>query len=188
MNRLIIVVDPQIDFISGSLSVNGAAEAMDALADYIHKENELYQYKIVTNDWHPLNHCSFQRNGGIWPMHCLQYSVGAAIYPGLIEPIFKTRVATRVLRKGDNPKVEEYSIFKNRLSANHIKRIIDMKHIEQIDLCGIAGDYCVLNTLKDGVEIFGKEMFNVLMPYIASIDGGESLNKFVKDNNIKVTY
>lgn len=63
-----------------------------------------------------------------------------------------------------------------------------MKHIEQIDLCGIAGDYCVLNTLKDGVEVFGKEMFNVLMPYIASIDGGESLNKFVKDNNIKVTY
>ena len=188
MNRLLLIVDPQIDFISGSLAVNGAAKAMDALADYLYKRDELYQYKIVTNDWHPLNHCSFQRNGGSWPVHCVQYSIGAAIYPKLLEPLFNINSTTKVLTKGNNPRIEEYSIFKNRSSANYINRIINMKQIEQIDLCGIAGDYCVLNTLKDGVEIFGKEMFNVLMPYIASIDGGESLNKFVKDNNIKVTY
>ena len=165
MNRLLLIVDPQIDFISGSLAVNGAAKAMDALADYLYKRDELYQYKIVTNDWHPLNHCSFQRNGGSWPVHCVQYSIGA-----------------------NNPRIEEYSIFKNLSSANYINRIINMKQIEQIDLCGIAGDYCVLDTLKDGIKFYGKDMFNVLMPYVVSIDNGKTLNEFVKNNSIKVTY
>lgn len=182
------IVDPQIDFISGSLAVNGAAKAMDALADYLYKRDELYQYKIVTNDWHPLNHCSFQRNGGSWPVHCVQYSIGAAIYPKLLEPLFNINSTTKVLTKGNNPRIEEYSIFKNRSSANYINRIINMKQIEQIDLCGIAGDYCVLDTLKDGIKFYGKDMFNVLMPYVVSIDNGKTLNEFVKNNSIKVTY
>ena len=33
--KMLIVVDPQIDFISGSLPVPGAAQAMDELATYI---------------------------------------------------------------------------------------------------------------------------------------------------------
>ena len=188
MNRLLLIVDPQIDFISGSLAVNGAAKAMDALADYLYKKDELYQYKIVTNDWHPLNHCSFQRNGGSWPVHCVQYSIGAAIYPKLLEPLFNINSTTKVLTKGNNPRIEEYSIFKNRSSANYINRIINMKQIEQIDLCGIAGDFCVLDTLKDGIKFYGKDMFNVLMPYVISIDNGKTLNEFVKNNSIKVTY
>ena len=35
MRKLLMIVDPQIDFISGSLKVEGAKEKMDALADYI---------------------------------------------------------------------------------------------------------------------------------------------------------
>ena len=33
MRKLLMIVDPQIDFISGSLKVEGAKEKMDALAD-----------------------------------------------------------------------------------------------------------------------------------------------------------
>lgn len=32
MNKILLIVDPQIDFISGSLAVEGAKEKMDALA------------------------------------------------------------------------------------------------------------------------------------------------------------
>lgn len=188
MNKLLMVVDSQIDFIGGSLSVNGAAEVMDALANYIHEYGGQYDYRIVTNDWHPLSHCSFKENGGTWPMHCVQYSMGAAIYPGLIEPLFDPKFVTKVLTKGNLPKVEEYSIFKNSTSASHIKLIMGLRNIQQIDLCGIAGDYCVLDTLKDGIELYGKDMFNVLMPYIASIDGGKALNDFINENSIKATY
>lgn len=67
-----MIVDPQIDFISGTLPVPGAAEAMDRLADYISKQDGSYDYKIVTTDWHLYRHCSFIDNGGTWPSHCVQ--------------------------------------------------------------------------------------------------------------------
>ena len=64
MNKLLLIVDPQIDFITGSLPVPGAADAMDKLAEYININDGSYIYKVVTTDWHPYFHCSFIANGG----------------------------------------------------------------------------------------------------------------------------
>ena len=50
---MLIVVDPQIDFISGSLPVPGAAEAMNQLADYVKANGDDYALMVVTNDLHP---------------------------------------------------------------------------------------------------------------------------------------
>jgi nicotinamidase/pyrazinamidase len=82
-----------------------------------------------------------------------------------------------VLGKGVYEDVEEYSIFKNQISSDIIKKIVETERIERIDLCGIAGDICVLNTLKDGKEIYGSEMFHVLTEFSASLDGGKALNE-----------
>ena len=188
MNKLLLVVDPQIDFISGSLAVNGAAEAMEGLASYLRQTDGMYMYKIVTTDWHPFNHCSFKEQGGEWPLHCVQNSIGAAIYPSLIEPLYTTKGPLKVLRKGDNSKTEEYSIFRNQASAGHLQLIAKIKDIDQIDLCGIAGDYCVLETLKDGIELFGRDKFNVLLPYCASIDGGSTLTQYLMKNRIRNNF
>lgn len=35
MDKILLIVDPQVDFISGSLAVEGAKEKMDALANLI---------------------------------------------------------------------------------------------------------------------------------------------------------
>ncbi|MCI7653453.1 MAG: hypothetical protein MSS51_04210 [Bacteroidales bacterium] len=76
MRKLLLVIDAQRDFLEGSLSVEGAPQMMDCLADYIRRQDGNYLLKAFTQDWHPLNHCSFKRNGGIWPVHCLQHSDG----------------------------------------------------------------------------------------------------------------
>ena len=39
MNKLLLIVDPQVDFITGSLPVEGAAKAMDALATYVKEQS-----------------------------------------------------------------------------------------------------------------------------------------------------
>ena len=80
MKRMLMIIDPQIDFISGSMAVEGAAEKMDALIKYIEKMDGKYACKAVTLDWHPFNHCSFEENGGQWPMtedsgQCTAYSI-----------------------------------------------------------------------------------------------------------------
>ena len=65
MKKLLLIVDPQIDFITGTLPVAGAAEAMDALAKYVKEKGNEYNVKIVTADWHPYHHSSFADEGGM---------------------------------------------------------------------------------------------------------------------------
>ena len=174
-----MIVDPQNDFISGTLPVQEADMKMNALAQYIMDHNGLYTCKVVSVDWHPFRHCSFIENGGQWPMHCVQHTAGAALHPALPRPLYETAGEVRIVRKGDKKGTEEYSIFRNSVSARQIDRMIRRFNIECIDLCGIAGDVCVLDTLKDGIRIYGREMFNVLEDFCPSIDGGPTLHGFL---------
>ena len=178
MRKLLMVVDPQIDFINGSLPVGGASEAMDRLAEYIMHHDGEYCFKIVTTDWHPYNHCSFTGNGGEWPAHCIQNTAGAAVYQPLVKPLYTTAGSVKVLRKGVFAGTEEYSIFKNQISAKYIDDIVRLLNVGRIDLCGIAGDICVYNTLVDGMAIYGGSMFSLLKDFCPSIDGGTKLSAF----------
>ena len=67
MSKILLIVDPQVDFVNGSLPVTGAAEAMDALAAYVKEHGNEYVARLVTADWHPYHHCSFADEGGMWP-------------------------------------------------------------------------------------------------------------------------
>lgn len=54
-HNVLLIVDPQYDFIEGgSLPVNGATKAMEELSEHI-KETK-YDSILVTVDWHPYNH------------------------------------------------------------------------------------------------------------------------------------
>ena len=79
MKKILIVVDMQNDFCleSGSLYVKGATPVLWNIEDLIYKEN--FEEVWFTVDWHEPNHVSFKDNGGEWPVHCVQYSQGAAI-------------------------------------------------------------------------------------------------------------
>lgn len=180
MRRLLLIIDPQMDFIDGSLPVPGAAECMEALAEYIRNAKDNYVCKAVTTDWHPYNHCSFAEQGGGWPMHCVQNSSGAAVFPAVLEALYSTPGKVMILRKGVRKRTEEYSIFKNRRSSIQLDNVIRNMKIEGIDICGIAGDVCVLNTLKDGIELYGAGRFRVLPRFSPSLDGGVLLNNAIK--------
>ena len=51
-------------------------------------------------------------------------------------------------------------------------------------MCGIAGDYCVLETIKGLRTIINPDHISVLMDLIASIDGGKKLTEFLDNNGI----
>lgn len=89
MKKVLLIVDPQIDFITGSLSVYGAVEAMDYLVNWIYINQNRLSEIVITQDWHPVNHCSFTSQGGIWPTHCVERTEGAKIYPKLQSTINK---------------------------------------------------------------------------------------------------
>ena len=85
------------------------------------------------------------------------------------------------LYKGTNIGKEEYSIIQNETSANILNKLMEKWDIEQIDICGLAGDICVLNTAKDLKEVIGNIKLNVLEAYSPSLDGGTALSEFIRN-------
>lgn len=183
-NKALIIVDPQIDFISGTLPVPGAEQAMDNLADYLKKNGSDYSNIIITADRHPLEHCSFIQNGGKWPRHCVSDSVGAAIWPPIMEVLYSYSGHLSIFHKGENPRYEEYSIFKNSDAAEAIAEIVKSEKLTRIDICGLAGDVCVANTLLDAIKKLGWVKFKVLTEFSPSLDGGIALGSIISSNNI----
>lgn len=180
MKRLLIIVDPQVDFISGVLPVPGAKSAIDGLANHIFESGYKYANIAVTADRHPFNHCSFVQYGGIWARHCVHDSIGAAVDQTLMTSLYAYKGDIAFFHKGESPETEEYSIFKNHKALKCISEIIVDKNIEQIDLCGIAGNICVADTLLDAIELFPDIKFNLLREFSPSMDGGERLNRIIE--------
>lgn len=174
-NRLLLIVDPQIDFITGSLPVPEATPAMDALSEYVNLYGSEYSIICVTCDRHPLRHSSFSDFGGQWPSHCVESSVGAAVWPPIMNALTLHSDSVRFLYKGENLDKDEYSIFQSSKGAVEMDRCIKVFDIEAIDICGLAGDVCVANTLQDALRLYPDIRFRILDNYTASIDGGTLL-------------
>lgn len=189
MRNVLLIVDPQNDFISGSLPVAGAEAKMQKLAEYIKAKHTKYDYIFVTMDSHPINHCSFGDNGGIWPIHCISNTEGWEL-PGYLNSVLnETYPEVSYYHKGTNVNKEQYSIFDNwddgLVLTNKIINLCEEGEA-YFDVCGIAGDYCVLETLKGLVSLVGNNYISVLDEFTASIDGGEALHKFLEENNINL--
>lgn len=167
-----MIIDPQVDFITGSLSIEGAESAMDSLAQYVERHGKNYCDIVVTADSHPASHCSFKENGGEWQRHCVKGSNGAAIWSPLFKVLFDGGREPHLLHKGQFPDVEEYSIFSNRSAADYLKDLFSLRQVDSVDICGLAGDVCVLQSLNDGMKMFPDISFNVLWEYSPCIDQG----------------
>ena len=63
---------------------------------------------VATQDWHPTSTPHFAKDGGIWPVHCVADTWGAALHPDLALPDDAPRV-----RKGANGE-DGYSGFTMR--------------------------------------------------------------------------
>lgn len=141
----LIIVDVQQDFLpGGALAVPHGDEVIEPLNRYI----QLFQDEGVpiyaTRDWHPPNHCSFQAQGGVWPPHCIQQSSGAQWARSLRLPPQST-----IISKADRPNHDAYSGFQETPLGELLKR----DGVNRLFIGGLATDYCVLNTVKDGVAL-----------------------------------
>ena len=194
----LIIVDVQEDFCppNGSLAVDGGrdiAPMINALLDYP------FTLKVATKDFHPPDHVSFakshpspdivafqssisisnpqrfdqQQSIPLWPVHCVQGSMGADIIPELAHEKLDV-----VVEKGRDRDVESFSPFadvfgnKSTTSTNvDLSALLKSKNITHVFAVGIAGDYCVRCTAMDAQ----KEGFEVLVveEAVRSVDPSE---------------
>ena len=152
--KILAIIDPQNDFIDGSLGVSYAkwAPACEYILGLIRDGG--YDKIVMTKDWHPANHCSFAPQGGPWPAHCVAGTPGAAPFWML------DSVADETILKGQDPSKEEYGVD---LLAGKDDNV-------QIDVVGLCYDYCVANCAKMTSEAHPAAKVTVLAKGCVAID------------------
>jgi nicotinamidase/pyrazinamidase len=148
----LIVVDMQNDFADpkGSLYVRGGEEVVPLVNREIELARGAGATVVYTQDWHPERTPHFARDGGIWPVHCVQGTWGAEFYPQL-------EVEGEVVRKGAGGE-DGYSGFSTRHPETGEERpteledVLRRRQIRKVVVAGLATDYCVKETVIDAAE------------------------------------
>lgn len=157
--KALVLVDIQNDFLpGGSLAVNEGFDIFPLVNDL----QENYDFVVATQDWHPLNHKSFAKeNAGknefeiidlnglqqvLWPVHCVQGSLGADFSKKL-----NLDKVSAIFRKGMDIEIDSYSgLFDNgKRNSTGLLGFLKEKKIKEVDVCGLAADFCVYFTAND---------------------------------------
>jgi nicotinamidase/pyrazinamidase len=140
----LLVVDMQYDFLpGGSLGVPRGDEALAPVNRLLALYGERGLPVYASRDWHPADHVSFAARGGPWPPHCVAGTPGAAFPEALSMP-----PQTVVISKAVTADTDAYSAFNGTALAEQLKD----RGVRRVAVCGLATDYCVLNTALDAIE------------------------------------
>ena len=145
----LLVVDLQNDFAdpAGGLYVRGGEEVVRPVGVEVGAAQNAGAAVVYTQDWHPATTPHFEKDGGVWPVHCVHDTWGAELHPDLL-------VHGPVVRKGTSGE-DGYSAFSVRdplsgaAASTQLQSLLDPS-IRRLVVVGLAGDYCVRETALDG--------------------------------------
>jgi nicotinamidase/pyrazinamidase len=173
MSRALFIIDVQNDFTEGgALGVDGGAAVAAGITAYLGRHHGRYAHVFASRDWHDGNN----DNGGhfsetpdfidSWPSHCVAGTPGAEFHPDL-----DTSRVDVFVRKGQGKPA--YSIFEGTTDdGSTVAAKLSALGITQVDVAGIATDYCVrasaLDALHDGRSV------HVLTDLIAGVSPASS--------------
>jgi nicotinamidase/pyrazinamidase len=147
--RALIIVDVQNDFCEGgSLAVTGGAAVARAISEHM-AASPGYAHVVATKDFHidPGSHFSDHPDyAATWPPHCVADTTGADFHPDL-----ETGAVEAVFRKGQHAAA--YSGFEGADEAGTpLAAWLRARDVDEVDVVGIATDYCVNATAADAVR------------------------------------
>ncbi len=141
----LIVVDMQNDFLPyliSSLPVTGGDEIIPTINKYVEIFKTHTRPIVFTRDWHPEGHSSFVEQGGKWPIHCIQNSLGAQFGQKLVIP--DTMI---LISKASSIDKDAYSGFQDTGLLDTLTNL----NVARVFICGVATDYCVRATVLDAL-------------------------------------
>ena len=147
--RALVIVDVQNDFCpGGALGVPEGDKVVPVLNEYARRFAERGWKVLASRDWHPKESTHFRSGGGPWPEHCVRDTPGADFHPDL-----KLPEGTEIISKGTGPEEHGYSCFEGRTEggeelADYLRR----EGVDHLYVGGIATDYCVKQTVLDGLK------------------------------------
>jgi nicotinamidase/pyrazinamidase len=147
VSRALIIVDVQNDFCEGgSLAVTGGAAVAAGITEAL--TAGAWDHVVATKDYHidPGTHFSAHPDYlDTWPAHCVVGTGGADFHPSL-----STDRVEAVFHKGEHAAA--YSGFEGHTDSG--ERLADWlreRSVTEVDVVGIATDFCVRATALDAV-------------------------------------
>jgi nicotinamidase/pyrazinamidase len=182
MTRALIVVDVQNDFCEGgSLPVSGGARVAGEIGQLLHHWTRrddhapAYDLVVATKDHHidPGHHWSREPDFvDTWPVHCRVGTDGEAFHPNLDPQPFDA-----IFLKGEHAAA--YSGFEGRTTGGEaLADWLRTRKVEEVDVCGIATDYCVRATALDALtEGFDTRVLTEMCAGVASDTSAAALEE-----------
>ncbi|KAK8850402.1 hypothetical protein IAR55_004320 [Kwoniella newhampshirensis] len=188
----LILVDVQYDFLppDGALAVPNGREILPVIEGLLNRDEWDWPVIIASQDYHPPKHISFasshpphepfskpsltNANGEeyeqtLWPDHCVQGTIGAAIEKGVRHQIKVWGDRVKIVRKGSNIGIEAYSAFEGYLTeaidpaeppSDHepqpaespLTRDLRDNGVDTVVIVGLASDFCVKSTALSAID------------------------------------
>ena len=139
---VLVIVDVQNDFVSGTLPVPDGEEVVVPLNEWIRAFEHEHLVTVATRAWHPANHRSFQEQGGSSPPHCVAGTKGAAFVSRL-----KLPPGAWLVSKATAPDRDACSAFEGTDLDARLKRL----GAKRLFIGGLATDTGVVRTVIDAI-------------------------------------
>lgn len=160
--KALVIVDLQNDFISGSLAVPGGEGVAKKISEYLATDPD-YDVVVTTQDWHinPGDHFSDTPDfKDTWPQHCVAGTHGAWLSDEL-----SSWTGAVQFYKGQHSAA--YSGFEGFADGVDLEEFLSRKGVVEVDVVGIATDFCVKATALDSVKAGFRT--TVLLNYTAAV-------------------
>ena len=129
--KILVVVDAQVDFITGKLGSEEAQKVLPNIVNKIHDADNI----VLTVDTHYSNYLETQEGKNLPVEHCIIDTDGFEIHPDIIEAM------------GEKYRM---AVFKNTFGSRHLPTSLEQYaishgYIEEIELVGYVLDICVIS-------------------------------------------
>lgn len=205
MSKALIIVDVQNDFCEGgSLATERGAEVAALISEYVENHHGDYEAIVATQDWHVDPGTHFSENPDFkdsWPVHCKAESHGAELHEDLdtdyIEAYFRKGEFEAAYSGFEGLLAPEDSVMTGEREAGapvqddtpkvSLDDWLAERDITDVDVVGIATDYCVKATALDAVDA-GYET-RVLLDLTAPVDEDalDEVSDELEDAGVTVT-
>ncbi|MFN7103677.1 MAG: bifunctional nicotinamidase/pyrazinamidase [Pseudorhizobium sp.] len=163
--KALLLVDIQNGFCPGGNLPVPEGDKVVPVANRLIEEGG-YDVIVASQDWHPANHGSFaSQHAGrqpfeigelcgqpqmLWPDHCVQETADAEFHPDL-----NVDAIDYIQQKGENPAIDSYSAFRDndKAAITGLAGYLRAQQINELDICGLATDYCVKYSALDAVDM-----------------------------------
>lgn len=129
MNRILLVIDYQNDFVDGTLGFSGAEKLDEKICSKINEYRKSNDEVIFTLDTHYENYLSTQEGRNLPVVHCIKGTHGWEIYGKCAECV----------RESD--KIFEKSSFGSYELAEYLRK---KKNIDSVEIVGLVSNICVI--------------------------------------------